>query len=68
MVLGKGLPTKDDTSETIVRNWFNLFIVGQNWHISVLNHSVNHHSTQLNTETKNRAVGNPIGILQLIFP
>ena len=55
-----GLPTKDETSETIVRNFFGQFpctrsgfLVGQNWLISVLNHYVNHQNTQLNAKTKN---------------
>ena len=36
------------------------FLVGQNWLISVLNYLVNHHNTQLNTETKNQALNRHI--------
>ena len=31
------------------------FLEGQNWFISVLNHSVNHQNTQLNAEAKKQA-------------
>ena len=63
------LLTKDETSETILRNLFiylfiNIYLfrfltfrfpcIGQNWLISVLSHLVNHQNTQLNAETKNQ--------------
>jgi len=56
-----GLPAKDETSETIVRNLLRQFtciqgyLVGQNSHISQLNHLVNHLNTKLSAETKNQA-------------
>ena len=46
------LRTKDETSETIVHPGF---LVGQNWRIAMLNHLVDHLSTQLNAETKKQA-------------
>ena len=48
-----GLPTKDETSETIVRNFvssvflhYGIFIaVGQNWLTTVLNYQISHQNT-----------------------
>ena len=52
-----GLPTKNEYSETILRNLFSpvsCFLVSQNWLISVLNPLVNQNqNTELNAETKN---------------
>ena len=52
-----GLPTKDwefrdDSTEFVVSVFlYSGILAGQNWHISVLNHLVNHYNTQLNAKT-----------------
>ena len=55
---GTGLRTKDETSETIVRNLLSLFSCIQGFKtcfFSVLDNLVNHQNTQLNAETKNQS-------------
>ena len=46
--------TKDETSETIVRNLHLEFPVGQNWLISALNNLQHHQNTQLSLETQSK--------------
>ena len=48
--------TKDETSETIVRNLHLEFPVGQNWLISALNNLQHHQNTQLHKQTSNRHI------------
>ena len=57
MISYTGLPTKDGTTETIVRILFSPFsrFQGSLWLISVFRHLGNHQNTQLNANPKNQA-------------
>ena len=64
-----GLPTKDVTSETILRNLFSPFsciqgsLEAKTGLFLLLNQLVNHQNTQLNAETKNQASNRHIFIV-----
>ena len=47
---------RDDCTEFVKSVFLHFGVLeDKNWHISVLNHCINHQNTQLNAETKNRA-------------
>ena len=68
-----GLPRRNESLETIVRNLFSPFsciqasLQGRNWYISVLDHLVNYHNTQLNAKAKTKIKLKIVIFLEFVF-